>query len=98
VRLRYHEAAEEELLDEIGYLEAQAPGLGRRFLEEILRIEQSILEFPAAGIEVQQRIRKRVLRTFRYSIFYSEEEAGPLVLAVAHHLRRPGYWTGRVGG
>ncbi len=30
--LRYHEAAEEELLSEIGYLELQAQGLGRRFL------------------------------------------------------------------
>jgi hypothetical protein len=34
--LRYHEAAEEELLNEIGYLELQAKGLGRRFFTEIL--------------------------------------------------------------
>lgn len=33
--LRYHEAAEVELLHEIGYLEIQARGLGRRFFAEI---------------------------------------------------------------
>ena len=98
MKVRYHEVAEKELLDEIGYLELQAPGLGRRFFQEILRVEQSILEFPAAGGEVLPLIRKRVLRTFRYSIFYSVDEVGPLVLAVAHHRCRPDYWTGRVGG
>ena len=45
----YHEAAEEELLDEIGYLEVRAKGLGRRFFDEVrrgdarLRAEQAIL-------------------------------------------------------
>jgi hypothetical protein len=29
--IRYHEAAEAELLEEIGYLELRAKGLGRRF-------------------------------------------------------------------
>jgi hypothetical protein len=29
--IRYHQAAEDELLSEIGYLELRVPGLGRRF-------------------------------------------------------------------
>jgi len=33
--VRYHEAAEEELLHEIGYLELRAEGLGRRFFAEV---------------------------------------------------------------
>ena len=45
-RVRYHQAAEDELLHEIGYL-------------------------------------------------YSIEKDGLLVLAVAHHHRRPGYWVHR---
>ena len=50
--VQYHEAAEEELPTEIGYLELRARGLGQQ---------------------------------------------GPLILAVAHHSRRPGYWAGRAG-
>lgn len=41
--LRYHEAAEKELLNEIGYLELQAQGLGRRFFAEIRRAEDRIV-------------------------------------------------------
>jgi len=37
MRVKYHEAAEEELLHEIGYLEQRANGLGRRFRGRILR-------------------------------------------------------------
>jgi len=37
--VRYHEAAEEELLNEIGYLELRAKGLGQRFFAEVRRAE-----------------------------------------------------------
>ena len=41
--LRYHEAAEEELLNEIGYLELRAKGLGRSFYAEVRRAESLII-------------------------------------------------------
>lgn len=94
--VRYHEAADDELLTEIGYLEARRPGLGRRFFEEVKRAETLIAQFPEAGEEVRPGIRKRLLRTFRYSLIYSVEAEGPLILAIAHHSRRPGYWSKRV--
>ncbi len=93
--VRYHEAAEDELLNEIGYLELQAKGLGRRFFVEVRRAESLIAQFPEAAQEIRPGIRKRVLRKFRYSLIYSIEEDGLLILAVAHHSRRPVYWTGR---
>jgi plasmid stabilization system protein ParE len=94
--LRYHEAAEEELLNEIGYLELQAHGLGRRFFAEIRRAEDRIAQFPESAQEICPGIRKRMLRTFQYSIIYALEPNGALVLAVAHYRRRPGYWAGRL--
>lgn len=96
--IRYHEAAEDELLNEIGYLELRANGLGRRFFEEIRRSEKLISQFPESAEEIRPGIRKRVLRKFRYSLIYSIEEEGVLILAVAHHSRRPGYWLGRISG
>ena len=45
--VRYHEAAEEELLSEIGYLELRARGLGQRFVDEVKRAESYIDEFPS---------------------------------------------------
>ena len=92
----YHESAEEELLNEIGYLELRANGLGRRFFAEVRRAENLISQFPESAEEIRPRIRKRILRKFRYSLIYSAEKDGLLILAVAHHSRRPGYWIARV--
>ena len=44
--VKYHEAAEEELLHEIGYLQLRANGLGRRFFAEVQRTEKMISQFP----------------------------------------------------
>jgi len=96
--IRYHEAAEEELLNEIGYLELQARGLGRRFLAEIRRAEDFIAQFPESAEEIGPGIRRKILHKFRYSLIYFIEKSGLLILAVAHQRRRPGYWVGRVGG
>jgi plasmid stabilization system protein ParE len=96
--LRYHEAAEEELLNEIGYLELRAQGLGRRFFAEIRRTENRIVQFPESAQEIRPGIRKSILRTFQYSLIYSVEPEEILVLAVAHQRRRPGYWAGRLLG
>jgi plasmid stabilization system protein ParE len=93
--VRYHEAAEDELLHEIGYLEFRAQGLGRRFFAEVQRAESFISQFPESAEEIRPGIRKRILRKFRYSLIYSIQKDGLLILAVAHHKRRPGYWTGR---
>jgi plasmid stabilization system protein ParE len=95
--IRYLEAAEEELLTEIGYLERRAQGLGRRFFDQVKRAESLIAQSPEASEEIRPGIRRRLLRQFRYSLIYSLEPEGPLILAVAHHSRRPGYWIGRVG-
>lgn len=94
--VHWHEAAEDELLDEIGYLELQAPGLGRQFYAEVTRGEKLIAEFPEAAAEIRPGIRKRMLRKFRYSLLYSIEKQVVLILALAHHSRRPGYWIGRM--
>jgi plasmid stabilization system protein ParE len=95
--VRYHEAAHEELLGELGYLELRKRGLGRRFLGEVRRAEALIAQFPLAGEEIVPGIRKRPLRKFRYSLFYALDENGNvLILAVAHQSRQPGYWIGRM--
>jgi toxin ParE1/3/4 len=94
--LSYHEAAEEELLREIGYLELRTKGLGKRFFAEIRRAEKIISKYPESAEEIRPGIRKQVLRKFRYSIIYSTASEGVLVLAIAHHSRRPSYWLGRI--
>ena len=96
IPVKYHEAAEDELLNEIGYLELRANGLGRRFFTEVQTAENLLAQFPESAPEILPGIRKRVLRKFPYSLIYTIEADELLILAVAHHSRRPGYWVGRV--
>jgi toxin ParE2 len=95
--VRYHPAAEDELLNEIGFLELRAAGLGRRFFGEIQRAERLVAQLPESGYELSSGIRKCRLRKFPFSLIYSMEKEGLLILAVAHHRRRPGYWADRLG-
>jgi plasmid stabilization system protein ParE len=93
----YHEAARDELLREIAYLEGCSTGLGRRFFGEVQRAERLIVAFPESGTEIVPGIRKTVLRVFPYSLLYTIESERFFILAVAHHRRRPGYWSSRAG-
>jgi plasmid stabilization system protein ParE len=95
--VKYHEAAEHELLHAVGYLELRAKGLGRRFFADVRRAEEPMARFPEAAPEIRPGIRRRMLQKFPYSLFYTIESGDLLILAVAHHRRRPGYWVGRLG-
>jgi hypothetical protein len=85
------------LLREIAYLEQRATGLGRRLFTEVQRAERFVTQFPQASPEISPGIRKRLLWKFPYSLIYSVEDEVLLVLALAHHRRRPGYWLDRGG-
>lgn len=78
--IRYHEAAEAELLDELGYLELRAEGLGQRFFAEVLRAESMIAQLPDVGEEIRAGIRKCMVRTFRHSLIYAIESDSLLIL------------------
>jgi len=43
-------------------------------------------------------VRRRVLKRFPYSLVYLVHEDQVVILAVAHHKRRPGYWLPRLRG
>jgi plasmid stabilization system protein ParE len=95
IPVRYHEAAAAELLTAVSYLEGRAERLGRRFLEEVGRAENQIAGFPQSAAEISPGIRKCLLRKFRYSLIYSVEGDGVIVLAVSHHSQAPHYWASR---
>lgn len=67
-------------------------------MAEIRRAETFLAEFPESAPEVAPGIRKHPLRKFPFSLLYSIEKDGLLMLAVAHHRRRPRYWVGRISG
>jgi plasmid stabilization system protein ParE len=96
MRARFLKPAEAELDETVTYFDEQRPGLGDRFEQDVLATLNFVLEHPFSGKAISRRVRKFPLRTFHYNLVYVIEEAEVIIVAVAHHRRRPGYWHRRL--
>jgi toxin ParE1/3/4 len=94
--LRLHPAAQRELAEAAAYYEAESAGLGDAFLAAIEHAFSQVAAFPEAFPLGRGPVRVMVLAAFPYSVHYSQLGADDvLVLALAHHSRRPFYWHER---
>ncbi len=91
----FHPLAERELNDAALYYENESPGLGDRFLEDVLQCVEAIRRHPASGAPVRGEIRRRLCRRFPYALHYRVRDHHIRVLAVSNLKRRPFYWTDR---
>jgi plasmid stabilization system protein ParE len=48
-----------------------------------------------ADVAGRPDVRMRVVRRYPYSIVYVVRGPNVVIIAVAHHRRRPGYWMDR---
>jgi plasmid stabilization system protein ParE len=90
--------AEAEFLQAVEGYEDARPGLGAAFVAELERATRRIALFPRHGSPYLGGTRKVVLRRFPFSIVYLDEPETPLIVAVAHHRQKPGYWQNRLRG
>ena len=96
MRLEVHSEAREEFLQAVSFYEAQVRGLGLRFVTEIERCQNALLETPLIGHPFGRRLRKFTIGDrFPYSIVYAILGEALFILAYAHGSRRPGYWRAR---
>jgi len=95
-KVSFHELAEIELNDAAAFFEIEREGLGLRFLSAVEVATSQIQEHPEASPIIIKDIRRKVLRTFAYSIVYSIKPDRIRILAVANQKRRPFYWRTRV--
>lgn len=69
--------------------------LGLTFVGEFERAANLVLNNPSLGTEFHKNRRRYIRRRFPYSIIYQVTPEELRILAVAHHMRRPGYWIHR---
>ncbi|HEY9853756.1 MAG TPA: type II toxin-antitoxin system RelE/ParE family toxin [Leptolyngbyaceae cyanobacterium] len=92
----FHPLANEELANAVTYYEEQRQGLGLEYLEEVEHAVNFLRRYPEAGLDVQGSVRRLILPKFPYSLLYRILEGEEIrILAVAHHKRRPQYWSDR---
>jgi toxin ParE1/3/4 len=73
----------------------ERPGLGDEFLDEVASGLARIREYPHAHPPMDE-YRRYIMRRFPFSLIYGIGVDTIVIVAVAHHSRRPGYWKRRL--
>lgn len=99
--VRITEQAAEEALAAAAWYEQEHPGLGIEFAHAVdaalALLEEAIVPLANMPGQAGARGAKRfVLKRFPYDIVVRELPDKILVIAIAHHARRPGYWRTRL--
>jgi hypothetical protein len=100
--VRIHPAAAEEAAEAAAWYEKERPGLGSEFSQAIDAaldlLEEEIVPLTSIpGSAAALGVKRLLLRRFPYAVVVQERGDEILVLAFAHHSRRPGYWRDRTG-
>ncbi len=87
--------AEDEYREAVDYYEAERPGLGGDFVDDLTHTLQRIVSFPHAGVRLSRRTRRCLIRRFPYAIIYQRRPGMILIVAVMHLKRHPDSWRDR---
>lgn len=100
-RVRILEQAAEEAIEAAVWYEREHPGLGIEF-EHAVNTAIDLLEddivplMNMPGAAGAKGIKRLILKRFPYDIVVWEASKEVIVVAIAHHSRRPGYWRNRL--
>lgn len=95
-RVRFIAPARREFLAEVAYYNGKEPELGARFAAAVEEATARAVAFPSTGSLASKNTRRVFIKDFPIALVYRQEEGGILIVALAHHARRPHYWHGRV--
>ena len=98
--VRILEEASQEAIEAAAWYEYEQPGLGAEFFAAIDAaidvIEENFIPLSPLPEEAGDTGAKRlILERFPYDIVVIELTEETVVIAVAHHSRKPGYWLER---
>ena len=94
--------AERELEEAFDFYSAERPALGQQFADCVEATLLQALHFPEAGTLVTHPRLRRTVRRFQvhdpfpYDLVAAVMGDELVVVAVAHHKRRPTYWIRRM--
>ena len=98
--VRILEEASQEAIEAAAWYEYEQPGLGAEFFTAVDAaidvIEENFLPLSPLPEKAGDTVARRlILERFPYDIVAIELSEETVVIAVAHHSRKPGYWRKR---
>jgi toxin ParE1/3/4 len=85
------------MLHEVEYYSNARTGTGIRFQAAVEASLERAARHPLGGAPSPQGTRSVLVKGFPFSVVYRADERELLVVAIAPHRRRPGYWQPRIG-
>lgn len=93
--IRFHPAARAEVQEALLWYRERSPLSSTAFASELDWAVQRIAEAPLRYPVAMHGTRRFLLRRFPYSVYYKAGVEETVIVAVAHHKRRPAYWRNR---
>jgi plasmid stabilization system protein ParE len=87
--------AESDIDQAAHWYEDQRPGLGLRFLDVVDLVMDRIRTAPLQFPSIAANVRRALLHTFPYAVYFRVTEETIIVLAVLHLRRDPRAWRAR---
>ena len=97
MRIRQLSVATVELREAMAWYRERSPRVAGNLWLRVQDARRSIVLFPCAAPLIERRVRRFVLSGFPYDIIYSVLADEIVIVAFAHHSRRPGYWKEPLG-
>ena len=96
ILVRFLPEAEAELLHEVKYYSTASSGVGIRFQAAVEASLERAAHQPFGGAPSPHGTRSVLVKSFPFSVVYRGNPGEILVVAIAPHRRRPGYWLERL--
>jgi plasmid stabilization system protein ParE len=96
MKVRQLEVATAELREALAWYRARSPRTAENLWLRVQVARRSMLLFPHAAPLLGKTVRRFILSGFPYDMIYVAFPDEILIVAFAHHSRRPGYWRDRL--
>jgi hypothetical protein len=94
-KINFTKNAENDMRESIIWYNTQQKDLGQKFIEEVGKLTNRMLENPFTFPKVLKSIHKANLTRFPFTLFYVISDNEIFVLAVFHQSRNPMIWKRR---
>ncbi len=95
LRVHIRPEAETDIEDAAVWYEKQRKGLGEEFLNEFLRVVETVPDNCKMYPIVHRQTRRAMIHRFPFGVYYRAEGETVIIFAVMHCSRHPKHWQTR---